>query len=270
MKDFCRLKRAVSLCGALCFFAPTLRAGELALYYLPGAQVEYEGTGFRQVPSGWELKVKPRSAGAGLRWRHALGRDVDFQAQFWRNQAFFAREDGNSASGTLRQTGQTRLTLNHLMADLRHPLWNSPVRAVLGAQGLHETFERRDVLFHGAPQPGGATEALDAAGAYMGFEGSASRASWYGSWEVLLGHLFLTSNRQQTGGGSIRRDGYTYMFRLEAGWRKGPWRAGVGYVRQLFQVLVPGGKTFGTGAAASLPINKTDFFSPLLAVSYEY
>ncbi len=234
MKDFCRLKRAVSLCGALCFFAPALQAGELALYYLPGAQVEYEGTGFRQVPSGWELKVKPRSAGAGLRWRHALGRDVDFQTQFWRNQAFFAREDGNAASGTRRQTGQTRLTLNHLMADLRHPLWNSPVQAVLGAQGLHETFERRDVTFNGTPQPANATEALDAAGAYMGFEGSASRASWYGSWEVLLGHLFLTSNRQQTGGGSIRGTGT----RTCSVWRLDGGRA-------------PGGPGWGTSASSS-------------------
>jgi hypothetical protein len=254
----------------LLFAAAPAAAGELALYYLPGAQVEYEGTGFRQVHSGWELKVKPKSAAAGLRWRHPLRDDLAVETQFWRNQAFFAREDGNSVSATLRQTGQTRLTLNHLMADLRHPLLGGSLEAVLGAQGVHETFERRDVVFHAAAQPGAVTEALDAAGAYIGFHASRAKGRWYADGELLLGHLFLTGNRQSTGGGSIRRDGYTYMFRAEAGYRRGRWRAGVGYVRQMLEVLVPGGKTFGTGAAASLPINKTDFFSPALTVAYEY
>ena len=48
------------------------------------------------------------------------------------------------------------------------------------------------------------------------------------------------------------------------------WKLAVGQIRQMVEITVPGGKTLPTGAAASLPINKIDFDSPFLSVTYAY
>jgi hypothetical protein len=67
-----------------------------------------------------------------------------------------------------------------------------------------------------------------------------------------------------TDGGSIHQGGYTYNMRLEGGLAWSRWRLSLGYTRQLYEILVPGGRRFTAGAdssaTASLPINKTDFF----------
>jgi hypothetical protein len=251
------------------FFHRPLAAGELALYHLNNASLEYEGTGFRQVDEGWELKVKPRGTGEGLRWRHSLSPDSAVQLQYWRNNAFYAREDGNIKTDALRQNGDTRLSVQALMADLRRPLAESRWEVFVGIQGVHEIFHRKAIIFNLAPEPNQAKEVLSAAGAYIGFHrGSQDRFFWDG--EASIGHLFLTRNRQSVEGGSIHRSGYAYSFRLEAGYQRNRWRLGLGFVRHLFQIMVPGGKSLPSGAAASLPINKTDFYSPVVAVTYVY
>ena len=257
---------AISVCAAL---AAPLRAGELALYGMPNVQVEYEGTGYRQYPSGWELKVKPESPGLGLRWRQPLTEKLSLQAQYWLNRPVFEREDGNSQSTTLRQTGQTRLAVQNFVVDLRRPLEGTPVEVVAGLQGAYETLTRRDIVFNGAAEAGRPVERLWGAGAVIGFHGGRAERFYY-DWEALLGHLFFTGNSQDIEGGSIHSDGYTYVLRLEGGYRGRGWRVGAGFVRQLIQIQVPGGKALPSGAAASLPINKTDFFSPFFSVTYDY
>jgi hypothetical protein len=268
MKNFWQRKRGWALAFALLATA-SARAGELALYHFPSAQVEYEGTGHRQVQNGWELKVKPKNAASGLRWRHDLSDTWAFQAQYWRNQPAYDREDGNTRSRTQRQTGRTRLAVHNFLADLRRPLRGSPVEAVAGLQGVRESFERKDIVFNGSPEPARPRETLSAAGAYMGFHG-ARRGNFYWDWEALFGHFFFTGNEQKASGGSIRRNGYSYALRLEAGLAGRSWRAGVGLVRQLLQIHVPGGKALASGAAASLPLNKTDISGLALSVTYAY
>jgi hypothetical protein len=250
--------------------AAPVAANEAALYYLPGAQLEYEGTGYREVSNGWELKVKPRSSAAGLRWRHRLTENWSMQAQHWRNQAFYAREDGNAFNDALRQTGQTRLSLRNFLVDVRHPLGGSLVEAVAGTQAVYATFQRRDIVYNLAPAAGSPKERLAGYGAFFGLHGVKPGKRFYLDWELLFGHLFFTRNKQNAAGGSIRDDGYTYSARIEGGVRVGRWSVGVGYFRQLAQIMVPGGKTLPSGAVSSLPINKIDFFSPLATVRYEY
>jgi len=262
MKIFC----ALSL--LLVSVAP-LRAGEIALYGLPKAQVEYEGTGHRQYASGWELKVKPETPAAGLRWRQPLTEKLSLQAQYWLNRPAFNREDGNSQSTSLRQTGQTRLAVQNFVVDLRRPLEGTPVEVVAGLQGACETFTRRDIVFNGAAETGRPVERLWGAGAVIGLHGGRAGRLYY-DWEALLGHLFFTGNSQEINGGSIHRDGYTYLLRLEGGVRLKDWRLGAGFVRQLLQIQAPGGKSLPSGATTSFPINKTDFFSPFIAVTYDY
>jgi hypothetical protein len=256
------------------FIGAPLCAAEVSLYYLPGAQVEYEGTGYRETSNGWELKVKPQSSGMGLRWRQGLTDKLALQVQGWANKPFFATEDGNAQSDTLRQTGQTKLAFQTLMADLRRPLSNSSVEVLAGLVGFHETFHRKDIVFNLAQEPGCAHEAISALGAYFGFHGghgpTTGQRGFYWDGEATMGHFFFTDNKLTVDGGSIHRNGYTYTLRLEGGWCQGSWRAGMGYLRQLYQVMVQGGQTMSTGAAASLPINKTDFFSPFVVVSYVY
>lgn len=261
------MKRAILLAALA---AAPLHADEAAVYFLDNLAVQYEGTGYRETMSGWELKVKPQGAGQGLRWRRGA-----FQAQAWRNNPYFSWEDGNSAGTVMRQTGQTRLAVNVLAADLRLPLAASGVEAVAGVLGLHATFDRKDVVFNTVPDDAGAQESLSALGPVLGFHAS-RRKALKGRWalwadgEFLVGQFLWTRNRQKTDGGSIHRDGFSYMIRAEAGAAVGRWRLGAGLVRQMHEILVPGGKGLPNGAAASLPINKIDFQSPFVSVSYDY
>jgi hypothetical protein len=268
---FSRVRRWAAL---LCFFAgaaPCRAGGEFSLLWLPNLHLQYEGLGYRTVQNGWDIKCKPSGAGLGLRWRAPVSRRLALQLQYWRNQPFYAREDGNAASDVLRQTGQTRIALQALTADLRHPLAGSPWEAVAGLQGVHQTLHRKDIVYNLAPEPAEARERLWGLGAHVGAARRAPEGDGgYWEGELLLGHLFFTGNRLSTEGGSLRRDGYTYSFRLEAGWRRGPWRFGLGLLDQIFQVMVPGGRTLPGGAAASFPVNKTDFTSPFAAVTYAY
>jgi hypothetical protein len=149
MKSSCALKALL----VLLLLPAAARAGELAVYYLPENQVEYEGLGHRAFDQGWDVKLKPRGAGGGLRWRHALAGKWTAQAQYWRNAAFFAREDGNARDALNRQTGQTRIAVQNFMADVGRPLLGSRVEAAAGLQGVHQTLNRRDIVFNGAPAP---------------------------------------------------------------------------------------------------------------------
>ncbi|MBI4396430.1 MAG: hypothetical protein HY548_05000 [Elusimicrobia bacterium] len=265
------MTRIVLWASALCLLATiSSQAVELSFYVLPGAQVEYEGTGYRQFDEGWELKVKPRRSGTGIRWRRSLAKDLALQAQYWQNDAFYAREDGNAVSATRRQTGQTKLSVQSFVMDVRRPLEGSSVEVVAGLTGVYETFHRKDIVFNSSPEANHAQTDLSAAGAQAGFHAGRQRGKFYWDGEMTIGHLFLTHNSQTTEGGSIHRNGYTYAFRLESGWKVQNFGFGVGYVRQLFQIMTPGGKTFPSGAAASLPINKTDFFSPFISASYQF
>lgn len=270
MKSSC-VPKPVFLLFLFSLAATPVAAGQVSVYYLPENQVEYEGLGYRTFDQGHDIKLKPHGSGMGLRWRHELAGKWTAQMQYWRNNPFFAREDGNARDALNRQTGQTRIAVQNFMADVGRPLHGSRVAAVAGLQGVHQTLDRRDIVFNGAPEPGSSRENLEAAGAYFGFrradEGS---KRFYGEWEFLIGHFFKTRNSQTTGGGSVRREGYSYTVRLEAGCRLERWKLGLGFVRHTLQVHVPGGATFPSGAARSFPINKTDFFSPFLSLTYVY
>jgi hypothetical protein len=264
-----------ALSGLLLLGFVPLRADEFSFYFLSNLAVQYEGTGFRQSSEGWELKVKPQDVGSGFRWRRSLPRDWALQTQYWRNNSHYSWEDGNSVSDTLRQTGETRLSVQTLMTDLRRPLADSSAsEAVVGLQGVAESFHRKNILFNGRPEAGRPLERLYAAGAYMGFHRGGHRALGRGflvwDWEATLGHFFVTKNRQNVQGGSIRSNGYSYGFRAEGGYEKGGWRATAGFVRHMFQITVPGGRSLATGAAASLPINKIDFASPFFTLGYVF
>lgn len=259
----------ICLIAALLSGATSLRAGKLSVYYLPSARVEYEGTGFRQFDAGWELKAKPLKTGQGLRWRHDLSDSLAVQFSYWRNDPTFFSEDGNTRGGPLRQTGQTKLALNNFFIDLRKPLHDSSVEAVGGIQGACVSMRRKNIVFNLSPESGSPRERLSALGPYIGFHGGNSRA-FYWDWELTLGHFFWTQNTQKTAGGSIHRGGYSYNFRFEAGWQRGDWGIGAGYVKQMLEITVPGGKALPSGAAASLPINKFDFASPFVTVNYAY
>lgn len=249
--------------------AALCRADETSFYFLHNLAVQYEGTGYRQTPSGWELKVKPQGQGQGLRWRRGA-----LQAQYWRNNPYFSWEDGNAADAVMRQTGQTRMALNALVVDGRFPLMGSRVEAVAGALGLHAVMDRRDVVFNTVLDAGETRESISALGPVLGFH-TGGRKELRGRWalwadgEILAGQFLWTRNRQKADGGSISRDGFSYLFRAEAGLAAGRWRLGAGLVRHMHEVLVPGGKSRPNGGAASLPINKFDFASPFLSLSYD-
>ena len=251
--------------------AAPLRADELAFYWLNNLAVQYEGTGYRPgPPAGWELKVKPQGSGEGLRWRHG-----SFQLQYWRNNPYFSWEDGNSASSTLRQTGQTRYGYETAVADIRFPLAGTALEAVGGLQAARVVFERKSIVFHEIREPASAGERMEALGPVLGFHGRAEKQlnGLWGLWtdgEVLAGHFFWTDDRQKTdgGAGNLHRGGYSYLFRAEAGLRRGPLRVGLGLVRQAAEIIVPGGKSLPGGAAASLPINQNDFQSPFISISW--
>jgi hypothetical protein len=258
-------RRAFAL---LILLSPALAAaGEGSFYFLNNLAVQYEGTGFRQVPSGWELKVKPQGTGEGFRWRG--GR---WQAQYWRNNPYFSFENGNSATPTLQQRGQTRLSFDTLVLDGRLPLAGCAVEAVAGLQGTRVLFEREKIQFQLVPEAASARERLTALGPTLGLHGAAENP--FGKWalwadgEILATHYFWTRNRLRAEGGGLHRDGYGYLFRAEAGLRRGAFRIGVGVVRQATEIVVPGGLALPGGAAASLPVNHVDFESPFVSLTW--
>jgi hypothetical protein len=260
--------------------APHLRGGEVSLQWVPQARSEYEGVGYREVPSGWELKVKPWTPAGGIRWREELSPQLGFQMQYWANRSTYFAEFGNSAGGDMAQEGQARLSLQSLWVDVRRPLAGSSVEGVLGINGMYQSLRQKDVVFHGTPEPGTSHEKHTALGAHLGFHGKGLGHPWgrgpglFWDGELLLGHYFWTQNALTSDDGSIRQGGYTYHLRLEGGLAWERWRLSLGYTRQLYEILVPGGRRFTPGAAssatASLPINKSDLFGAFLALGWTY
>ena len=102
----------------LLFLVPSVRAGELSLQILPQARVEYEGTGYREVPNGWELKVKPWSSAGGVRWRTELSPTWGFQMQYLKNNPAYFAECGNSVVSQTEAAGERRSL--HLKAPNDH------------------------------------------------------------------------------------------------------------------------------------------------------
>jgi hypothetical protein len=257
------MKRLAAL--MLCLSSIPLHAGNLSIYWLNNLAVQYEGTGYRETQSGWELKVKPQSVGQGVRWR---GERIQIQA--WRNNDYFCWEDGNSVSPLVRQTGQTRLTFRTIQADVRLPLAGSSVEATGGLILTDADFNRKDVMYGGVVVAG-AREHLSAVGPSMGVHASTVRS--VGRWalwadgEISMVRFLWSRNRLETNGGSIARGGFAYTMRGEIGLKRGAWSVSVGVVRQMHEILVPGGRGFSNGAAASLPINKIDFESPFISLS---
>lgn len=247
-----------------------VRAGEVALYGLVNDRVQYEGVGYRQDISGWELKVKPASWGVGGRWRHPLPEFGAVQAQYWANAPKYDEENGNTQSKDLKQNGQTRLWVQHALADMRFPLYQSPLEVVAGVQMAWADFKRQQIVYHQMVEPEEPRETLWAAGGHVGFHGAHSGKRFFVDGEILLGHFFWTHNTQSVDGGGIHREGYSYLFRAETGARWGAWKVSVGFFRELLEIHVPGGKRLSTGAAASLPLNKLDVSSPFLGLTYVY
>lgn len=257
-----------------------MRAGELSLQILPQARVEYEGTGYREVPNGWELKVKPWSSAGGVRWRTELSPTWGFQMQYWKNNPAYFAEFGNSAGAGQEQTGQMKLALQSLWVDLRRPLAGSPVEVVFGVNGLYSTLRQKDVVFRGTPEPGSSLETQTGLGGHVGFHGKGQGhargrgPSMFWDGELLFGHYFLTRNTLTSDDGSIHQGGYTYHMRGEGGLAWSRWKVSLGYTRQLYEILVPGGRRFTPGASesatASLPINKIDMFGPFFALGWTY
>lgn len=253
---------------------------ELSFQWMPQARIEYEGTGYREVPNGWELKVKPWTPAGGVRWRTDPVPGWGVQAQYWMNRPSYAYEIGNSAGDSANQTGQTELSLQSMWVDLRRPLARSSVEVVFGVNGAYQSFRRKDVVFLGSSEPGTVHEKQTALGGHIGFHGygMAQKMDWrpalFWDGELLLGHYFWTRNALDTEGGGIHRGGYSYLFRLEGGVAWPRWRCSFGYTRQLYEILVPGGRRFTPGqessATASLPINKTDLFGFFLALTRTY
>lgn len=172
-----------------------LRAGEVSLQILPQARVEYEGTGYREVASGWELKVKPWTPAGGIRWRTELSPTLGFQIQYWKNRPAYPAEFGNSAGEGAAQEGQMRLGFQSLWADVRRP-HRCPVEAVFGVNGLYQTIDQKDVVYHGTPESGSSHETQTGLGAHMGIHGKGRGRPWGGGpslfWdgELLIGHYF--------------------------------------------------------------------------------
>ncbi len=248
--------------------AADLFAGEVSLFYSPNNRVQYEGVGYRQQDSGWELKTKPAGNGAGLRVRHALPGQWGMTLQYWTNLSFYEREDGNAQSHVLRQTGQTELTIQNLLWGVSHPIQGSLLEAVFGVQGTQAVFRRKDFVFNGVFSAVQTQEEIRGAGGWLGVHGAAKGRAFFIDGEVLLGHYFLTSNKLSVEGGGVHQGGYSYLFILEAGVRFRQWRFSAGFCRQLMQIHVPGGKSLGNGATVSFPINKLDFSSPFIAITF--
>jgi len=273
-----RLNRFFILSASFFLWGPFGRAGELSLQIVPQARVEYEGTGYREEQSGWELKVKPWTSAGGVRWRTDLSPQWGFQVQYWRNRpAYFAQFD-NNAGGTQDQTGQMRLAIQSLWLDLRHPLAGSTVEAVAGINGLYQTLRQKNMVYNQTPEPGSSVDKQSGLGAHLGVHGKGQghAMSWgpalFWDGELLFGHYFLTHNTLPTDGGSIHQGGYSYNARLEGGLAWTRWRLSLGYTRQMYELFVPGGRRFAPGskATASLPINKDDFFGTFLALGWTY
>lgn len=274
------MKHAIFIsASAALIFVGVAYGGEISLQWVPQARIEYEGTGYREVPNGWELKVKPWNPAGGLRWREDLSSLWAIQTQYWMNRASYAHEFGNSAGGDNDQKGQTKLALHSLWIDARRALAGSPVEAVFGLNGVRQSFDRKDIVFRGASEPNTAHEVHTALGGHVGFHGQGRgrpdhpRGGPFWDGELLLGHYFWTHNTLTSDQGGIQRGGYSYSFRLETGWARGSSRWSVGYTRQLYEILVPGGRRVTPGtesATASLPINKTDLFGFFLAYTRMY
>lgn len=250
-----------------------LRAGEWTVQWVPQARVEYEGTGFRETPNGWELKVKPWTPAGGLRWRQSLSPRLTAQVQYWANRPAYFYEIGNSSTPVLNQIGQTRQSVQALWVDLRRPLAGSGVEAVGGVHGVYQSFRRKNIVFNSVPEPESTLDTQTGLGVHMGValgspRGLSTDRRWFWEGEFLLGRLLWTKNNRRVEGGSIRWGGYTYSFRWEVGRTWGRTRWGVGYTRQLYEIFVPGGRSLSGGAAGSLPINKTDFFGPYFSLGW--
>jgi hypothetical protein len=242
--------------------------------YLHNAAVEYEGTGFREHPQGWELKVKPQSPAIAVRWRKDVARDLAVQTFYLHNKPYYSWEDGNAGSVD-RQSGETRFSVHTLMVDLRRPFAGSSFGMMAGLMGARQTFERKNIINGGVPAPESlidpVKESLTAAGAYVGVHGGTPRDArgWsYWSGEASIGHFLHTRNTQRSEGATHRRWGECYTLRWEGGVRSGNWRWGLGYLRQELGVKVPGGRALPNGAAVSFPVNKTNFQGAYLAVTY--
>lgn len=240
-----------------------LRAGEVAIYYLPQAQLQYEGSGFREQQAGWTFKVKPENPALGLRWRHEVSPKAAWQTQYLQNAPKFYPSVGS-------QTGQMRLALTQVMTDFRTPIANSNAEAIIGVQGAWASLEQKEIIFNGAPEAATPLERMRAAGGYIGVHAGRAHEHFFWDGEFTIGHYFTTHNSLKAAGGAITRYGYSYWFRAEAGYKSGAWRLGLAYLRGLVRIDVPGGKTLPGGATASMPINKFDFFSPAIAISYAY
>jgi hypothetical protein len=155
------------------------------------------------------------------------------------------------------------------------------VEAVFGANGVRQSLDRKDIVFRGVPEPNTAHEVHTALGGHVGFHGQGrgrpehpARRTLLGRGTVTVGHYFWTHNTLTSEeGGYSARGAIPTRFRLETGWARGPSRWSVGYTRQLYEILVPGGRRVTPGtesATASLPINKTDLFGFFLAYTRTY
>ncbi|MBL8022944.1 MAG: hypothetical protein JNK54_01485 [Elusimicrobia bacterium] len=224
--------------------------------------------------------MKPWTPVGGIRWREELSPHLGFQTQYWANRSAYYAEFGNSAGTHLAQEGQARLSLQSLWVDFRRPLVGSSIEGVLGMNGAYQSLRQKNIVFQGNPEPGASREIHAALGAHLGFHGKGVSHPWargpglFWDGEILLGHYLWTKNRLTSEDGSIRRGGYTYALRMEGGLAWERWRLSLGYTRQLYEILVPGGRRFTPGtsssATASLPINKTDLFGAFLALGWTY
>jgi len=269
--------RGVFLTVCVLFLSVVSKASsDFSLYGLPQALMEYEGTGYREVSAGWELKVKPLCPVGGIRWRHEFNKQWALQSQYWVNRPTYAEESWNARSPDVKQFDQTRLSLQSLWADVRAPLWASPVEVVAGVNGAYQSFRRKNIVYGSTNEPGDYLETHTALGVHMGVHAGsqknsgAHRPGSYWDSEVLLSHYLWTKNNLTTSGGTIDTGGYAYSFRLEGGLVFGRVRLGVGYLRQMYEIFVPGGRSLPEGSAVSLPINKTDLFGPFISLGWIY
>ena len=265
------------LAMALLLLAPALRAGDVALYYLNNAALDWEGSGYRDNSTGgWEIKDKPQGPAFALRWKQSLTRDLDAQIFYVRNKPYYSFENGADGLAALneQQTGETRIAMNEINIDVRRPLEDSKFGVLAGGQGISEIFNRKDISYWGTPDTSTAREALCALGGYLGVYTAglpAKNRGFYWDMDFSIGHYFWTHNAIKDYGGSMHSNGFFYAARLEAGWQIGRMRLGAGWIRQEMEIIVPAGKELPISkATASLPDNKTDFSSPFISLTYVY
>jgi len=144
------------LAMALLLLAPALRAGDVALYYLNNAALDWEGSGYRDNSTGgWEIKDKPQGPAFALRWKQSLTRDLDAQIFYVRNKPYYSFENGADGLAALneQQTGETRIAMNEINIDVRRPLEDSKFGVLAGGQGISEIFNRKDISYWGTPDP---------------------------------------------------------------------------------------------------------------------